>query len=213
MLHLKLIISLSFSFLLFIDCFISAKMRTLSFILSRKGRFSALERAFSGTLKGVVPKKFSGGQPPNPKFLFASLACPPHILAAGAAPDCHITQASPKFPPAFMHGYKLDISSFFTQLGLSISSNLTWKLHVHSIAKHASQKLGFLSRARGYFSPPQLLTIYKSQIRYSLEYYSHVWVGAPTSSLYLLDRVLSKDRFPLKRMHRFGRGRRRFMHA
>ena len=86
MLHLKLIISLSFSFLLFIDCFISAKMRILSFILSRKGRFSALERAFSGTLKGVVPKKFSGGQPPNPKFLFASLACPPHILAAGAAP-------------------------------------------------------------------------------------------------------------------------------
>ena len=87
MLHLKLIISLSFSFLLFIDCFISAKMRILSFILSRKGRFSALERAFSGTLKGVVPKKFSGGQPPNPKFLFASLACPPHILAAGAAPE------------------------------------------------------------------------------------------------------------------------------
>ena len=92
MLHLKLIISLSFSFLLFIDCFIFAKMRILSFILSRKGRFSALERAFSGTRKGVVPKKFSGGQPPNPKFLFASLACPPHILAAGAAPDdtCYI---------------------------------------------------------------------------------------------------------------------------
>ena len=90
MLHLKLIISLSFSFLLFIDCFISAKMRILSFILSRKGRFSALERAFSGTLKGVVPKKFSGGQPPNPKFLFASLACPPHILAAGAAPGAGI---------------------------------------------------------------------------------------------------------------------------
>ena len=91
MLHLKLIISLSFSFLLFIDCFISAKMRILSFILSRKGRFSALERAFSGTLKGVVPKKCSGGQPPNPKFLFASLACPPHIFAAGAAPAprCH----------------------------------------------------------------------------------------------------------------------------
>ena len=60
------------------------------------------------------------------------------------------------FHPVFMNGRKLDISSSFTQLGLSVSSNLTWKPHINSIAKHASQKLGFLSRARGYFSPSQL---------------------------------------------------------
>ena len=95
------------------------------------------------------------------------------------------------FPPVFMNGHKLDISSSFTQLGLSVSSNLTWKPHIISIAKHESQKLGFLSRARGYFSPSQLLTIYKSQIRPSLEYCSHVWGGAPKSSLNL-DRVQSK---------------------
>ena len=95
-------------------------------------------------------------------------------------------------PPVFMNGHKLDISYSVSQLGLSISSNLTWKPHINSIAKHASQKLGFLSRARGYFSPSQLLTIYKSQIRPSLEYCSHVWGGAPKSSLHLLDRVQSK---------------------
>ena len=54
------------------------------------------------------------------------------------------------FPPVFMNGHKLDIWSSFTQLGLSVSSNLTWKPNINSIAKHASQKLGFLSRARGY---------------------------------------------------------------
>ena len=96
------------------------------------------------------------------------------------------------FPPVLMNGHKLDISSSFTQLGISVSSNLTWKPHIISIAKHASQKLGFLSRARSYFSPSQLLTIYKSQIRPSLEYCSHVWGGAPKSSLHLLDRVQSK---------------------
>ena len=96
------------------------------------------------------------------------------------------------FPPVFMNGHKLDISSSITQLGLSISSNLTWKPHINSIAKHASQKLGFLSRARGYLSPSQLLTIYKSQIRPFLEYFCHVWCGAPKSSLHLLDRVQSK---------------------
>ena len=42
------------------------------------------------------------------------------------------------------------------------------------------------------FSPSQLLTIYKSQIRPSLEYCSHVWGGAPRSSLHLLDKVQSK---------------------
>ena len=96
------------------------------------------------------------------------------------------------FPPVFLNGHKLDILSFITQLGLSISSNLTWKPHINSIAKHASQKLGFLSRAHDYFSLSQLLTIYKSQIRPSLDYYSHVWGGAPKSSLHLLDRVQSK---------------------
>ena len=88
-------------------------------------------------------------------------------------------------PPVFMNCHKLDISS-------SISSNLTWKPHINSIAKHACQKLGFLSRARGYFSPSQLLTIHKSQIHPSLEYCSHIWGGAPKSSLHLLDRVQSK---------------------
>ena len=90
-----------------------------------------------------------------------------------------------------MSGHELDISSIFTQLGLSVSSNLSWKTHIHSTAKHASQKLGFLSRARGFFSPSQLLTIYKSQIRPSLEYCSHFWGGAPRS-LHLLDKVMSK---------------------
>ena len=88
-----------------------------------------------------------------------------------------------------MNGHKLDISSSITQLGLSIASNLTWKPYINSIA---SQKLRFLSRARGYFSPSQLLTIYKSQICPSLKYCSHVWGGAPKSSLHLLDRVQSK---------------------
>ena len=73
-----------------------------------------------------------------------------------------------------------------------MSSNLSWKTLILSIAKHASQNLGFLSRARGFFSPSQLLTIYKSQIRPSLEYCFHVWGGAPRSSLHLLDKVQSE---------------------
>ena len=102
----------------------------------------------------------------------------------------HINDDDQNFPPVLMNGDELDTSPSFTQLGLSLSSNLTWKNHIHSLAKHASQKLGFLARARGFFSSSHLLSIYKSQIRPSLEYCSHG--GAPKSTLYLLDKVQPK---------------------
>ena len=91
-----------------------------------------------------------------------------------------------------MNGDELDTSASSTQLDLSLSSNLTWKTHIHSLAKHASPKLGFLARARGFFLSSHLLTIYRSRIRPSLEYCSHVWGGAPKSTLCLLDKVQSK---------------------
>ena len=94
------------------------------------------------------------------------------------------------FPPVLMNGDEPDTSASFTKLGLSLSSNLTWKTHIHSLAKHASQNLGFLARARGFFSSSHLLSRYK--IRPSLEYCSHVWGGAPKSTLCLLDKVQSK---------------------
>ena len=92
-----------------------------------------------------------------------------------------------------MNGDKLDTSASFTQLGLSLLSNLTWKTHIHSLAKHASQKLGFLARARGFFSSSHLLFIYKSKIRPPLEYCSHVWSSAPKSAFCLLDQAQSKS--------------------
>ena len=91
-----------------------------------------------------------------------------------------------------MNGDKLDTSASFTQLGLSLSSILTWKTHIHSLAKHVSQKLGFLARARGFFPYSHFLSTYKSQICPFLEYCSHVWGGAPKSTLCLLDKVQSK---------------------
>ena len=96
------------------------------------------------------------------------------------------------FLPFLINGGELDTSTFFMQIGLSLSPHLTWKTHIHSLPKLASQKLGFLAKARGFFSSSHLLTIYKSQIRPSLEYCSHVWGGAPKSTLCLLGKVQSK---------------------
>ena len=63
----------------------------------------------------------------------------------------------------------------FHLLGLTISSNLSWKPHIKQIAKSVSAKLGILFRCRPFFTSEQLLRIYKGLIRPCLEYCSHVW--------------------------------------
>nr|CAH7769769.1 unnamed protein product [Callosobruchus chinensis] len=66
---------------------------------------------------------------------------------------------------------------------------MIWHEHVSSIATAAGKKLGYLFRARKYFSPSNLLTLYKAQIRPSLEYCSHIWGAAASTTLSILDAV------------------------
>nr|CAH7723298.1 unnamed protein product [Callosobruchus chinensis] len=49
--------------------------------------------------------------------------------------------------------------------------------------------LGYLFRARKYFSSFNLLTLYKAQIRSSLEYCPHIWGTAAPTTLSILDAV------------------------
>nr|CAH7754339.1 unnamed protein product [Callosobruchus chinensis] len=51
------------------------------------------------------------------------------------------------------------------------------------------EKLGYLFRARKYFSPSNLLTLYKAQIGPSLEYCSHIWRAAAPTTFSILDAV------------------------
>nr|CAH7767799.1 unnamed protein product [Callosobruchus chinensis] len=64
-----------------------------------------------------------------------------------------------------------------------------FEVEVSSIATAAGKKLGYLFRARKYFSPSNLLTLYKVQIRPSLEYCSHIWGAAAPTTLSILDAV------------------------
>nr|CAH7721008.1 unnamed protein product [Callosobruchus chinensis] len=62
-------------------------------------------------------------------------------------------------------------------------------MNVSSIATAAGKKLGYLFRARKYFSPSNLLTLYKPQVRPSLEYCSHIWGAVAPTTLSILDAV------------------------
>nr|CAH7767055.1 unnamed protein product [Callosobruchus chinensis] len=80
-------------------------------------------------------------------------------------------------------------SHSFKLLGVKITENMTWHERVSSIATAAEKKLGYLFRARKYFSPSNLLTLYKAQIRPSLEYCSHIWGAAAPTTFSILDAV------------------------
>nr|CAH7740629.1 unnamed protein product [Callosobruchus chinensis] len=61
-----------------------------------------------------------------------------------------------------MNNQVLPRSHSFKLLGVSITENMIWHEHVLSIETAAGKKLGYLFRARKYFSPSYHLTLYKA---------------------------------------------------
>ena len=74
-------------------------------------------------------------------------------------------------------------------LGLTFSSKLDWSSYIISIAKTVSKKIGALIRSTKFLSPDVALYLYKSTIRPCMEYCCHVWAGAPSCYLDLLDKL------------------------
>ena len=89
-----------------------------------------------------------------------------------------------------MDGSVLDEKTSFKMLGLTFSSKLDWGSYIiSSIAKTASKKIGALIRSMKFLSPEVPLYLYKSTIRPCMEYCCHVWAGAPSCYLELLDKL------------------------
>ena len=88
-----------------------------------------------------------------------------------------------------MDGSVLEEKSSFKMLGLIFSSKLDWVSYVISIAKTVSKKSGALIRSMKFLSSEAALHLYKSIIRPCIEYCCHVWAGAPSCYLALLDKL------------------------
>ena len=74
-------------------------------------------------------------------------------------------------------------------LGLTFSSKLDWGSYIISIAKTASKKIGALICSIKFLSPEVAVYLYKSTICPCMEYCCHVWAGAPSCYLELLDKL------------------------
>ena len=88
-----------------------------------------------------------------------------------------------------MGGSILEEKSSFKMLGLTFSSKLDWGSYIISLAKTASKKIGALIRSMKFLSPEVALYLYKSTIRPCMEHCCHVWAGAPSCYLNLLDKL------------------------
>ena len=88
-----------------------------------------------------------------------------------------------------MVGSVLEEKTSFKMLGLTFSSKLDWGSYIVSIAKTASKKYEALICSMKFLSPGVALYHYKSTIQGSIEYCCHVWAGAPSCYLELLDKL------------------------
>ena len=86
-----------------------------------------------------------------------------------------------------MDGSVSEEKSSFKMLGLTLSSKLDWGSYIISISKTASKKIGALIRSRKFLTP--VLYLYKSTICPCVKYCCHIWAGAPSCYLKLLDKL------------------------
>ena len=88
-----------------------------------------------------------------------------------------------------MDMFVLEQKSSFRMLGLTFSSKLDWGCYIISSAKTASKKIGTLIRFMKFLSPEVALYLYKSTIRPYMEYCCHIWAGASSCYLELLEKL------------------------
>ena len=88
-----------------------------------------------------------------------------------------------------MDGSVFEEKTSFKMLGLTFSSKMDWGSYNVSIAKTASKKIGALIHSMKFLSPEVALCFYKSTIQPCMEYCCHVWAGAPSCYLELLDKL------------------------
>ena len=72
-------------------------------------------------------------------------------------------------------GFVLEQVTSYKYLGVHITANLSWQMHVNYIVNNANRMLGYLRRNFSMAPSSLKLLLYKSLVRSKLEYASSVW--------------------------------------
>ena len=103
---------------------------------------------------------------------------------------------NPQSPPLTIGGTVLKESDDLVFLGVTFDSKMTFKKHLRSVSRAASQRLGILRKSWRVFLDRSLLgRCFRGFVLPVLEYCSAVWCSAVDTHLKLLDRTVSGARF------------------
>ena len=83
----------------------------------------------------------------------------------------------------------LEEKSSFKMLGLTFSSKVDWGSYIISIAKTASKKIRTFICYMTFLFPEVALYLFTSTIRPCMEYCCHIWAGARSHYVELLDKL------------------------
>ena len=81
----------------------------------------------------------------------------------------------PSIHPYTMLGHTLQAVNHYPYLGVSLSEDLNWKLHILNITNKANSTLGFVKRNLHHCSQKVKDKAYKSPVRPALEYGCTLW--------------------------------------
>ena len=99
---------------------------------------------------------------------------------------------SASLPSLCLNGSPLERVYSYKYLGVIISSNLSWSLHIHSICCKSRKLIGLLFRHfYPHSSPSVLFRLYNSLVRPHLEYCSYLWDPSSSASISYLEKVRS----------------------
>ena len=87
-----------------------------------------------------------------------------------------------------IHGHTLEVVDSIKYLGVSISEDLIWKIHIDTVNK-ANKTLGFIRRNLGDCTASVKAAAYSAVVRPVLEYSSTVWDPHQTSDIHNLEQV------------------------
>ena len=95
-------------------------------------------------------------------------------------------------PPLYFNTGHIDFVSYTTCLGVKIDNKLTWSVHIDSVKKHFTQKVGALKRMR--ILPKKVLEeIYFKSIIPSVTYGISIWGNCSPSALNSLHHIHARE--------------------
>lgn len=100
-----------------------------------------------------------------------------------------VKRVKPSHPDLYFNNEMIDNVSNHKHLGVTICSDLSWRIHIFNVYEKASKKLNLLKGLKFKLGRETLIQLYKCLIRSQMEYADVLWDGCSVSESDLLEHL------------------------